>query len=199
VHAAEQQRPDVASAREHWKTELQQGLDPQKLVFIDETGTTTNMARQRGRCRRGARLIGRVPHGHWKTTTLVAGLRVDAVTAPFVIDHAMNGEIFGTYVERCLVPTLAPGDIVIMDNLPAHKVAGVRQAIGAAGAALLYLPPYSPDLNPIEQFFAKLKALLRKAAERTIEGLWAAIGRLLDGVSADECSRYLASAGYGSI
>jgi len=189
----------VASARQEWKTELQPRLDPQKLVFIDETGTATNMARQRGRCRRGARLIGRVPHGHWKTTTLVAGLRVDAVAAPFVVDQAMSGQIFRTYVERCLVPTLAPGDIVIMDNLPAHKVSGVRQAIEAAGAVLLYLPPYSPDLNPIEQLFAKLKALLRKAAERTIEALWATIGRLLDDLPADECSRYLAHAGYGSI
>ena len=189
----------MASARQEWKTELQPRLDPQKLVFIDETGTATNMARQRGRCRRGARLIGRVPHGHWKTTTLVAGLRVDAVAAPFVVDQAMSGQIFRTYVERCLVPTLAPGDIVIMDNLPAHKVSGVRQAIEAAGAVLLYLPPYSPDLNPIEQLFAKLKALLRKAAERTIEALWATIGRLLDDLPADECSRYLAHAGYGSI
>ena len=189
----------MASARYHWKTALQQKLDPKKLVFIDETGTAANMARVRGRCRRGARLIGRVPHGHWKTTTLVAGLRIDTVTAPFVIDRAMNGRIFRTYVERCLVPTLAPGDIVIMDNLAAHKVAGVRQAIEAAGAVLLYLPPYSPDLNPIEQLFAKLKALLRKAAERTIQALWAAIGRLLDDLPADECSHYLAHAGYGSI
>ena len=189
----------MASARQLWKTERQRQLDPKKLVFIDETGTTTNMARQRGRCRRGARLIGRVPYGHWKTTTLVAGLRIDAVTAPFVIDRAMNGRIFRTYVERCLVPTLAPGDVVIMDNLRAHKVAGVREAIEAAGATLLYLPPYSPDLNPIEQFFAKLKAHLRKAAERTVEALWTAIGRLLDGLAADECSRYLGHAGYRSI
>ncbi len=163
-------------------------------MFIDETGTATNMARRHGRCRRGSRLIGRVPHGHWKTTTFVAGLRVDAVTAPFVIDRAMNGEIFRTYIERCLVPTLTPGDIVIMDNLPAHKVAGVREAIAAIGAVLLYLPPYSPDFNPIEMLFAKLKALLRKAAERTIASLWDAIGRLLDDFSADECSRYLTHA-----
>jgi transposase len=131
----------VAAARQDWKNALQPQLDPKKLVFIDETGTTTNMARQPGRCRRGARLIGRVPHRHWKTTTFVAGLRVDAVTAPFVIDQAMNGTIFRCYIERCLVPTLAPGDIVIMDNLPAHKVAGIRHAIAAAGAVLLFLPP----------------------------------------------------------
>jgi transposase len=199
VHAAEQERADVAAARRLWKSVLQPQFEPEKLVFLDETGTATNMARSRGRCRRGARLVGRVPHGHWKTTTFVAGLRVDAITAPFVIDRAMNGPIFRTYVERCLVPTLKPGDIVIMDNLQAHKVAGVRQAIEAAGAVLLYLPPYSPDLNPIEQLFAKLKALLRKAAERTIASLWAAIGRLLDDFSAQECSRYLAHAGYRSI
>jgi transposase len=140
-----------------------------------------------------------VPHGHWKTTTFVAGLCVDAVTAPFVIDRAMNGEILRTYVERRLVPTLSSGDIVIMDNLPAHKVAGVRAAIEAAGALLLYLPPYSPDFNSIEMLFAKLKALLRRAAERTVASLWDAIGGLLDNFSADECSHYLVHAGYGSI
>ena len=188
----------MAAARLVWKN-LQPWLDPRHLVFLDETGTATNMARRRGRCRRGSRLIGRLPHGHWKTTTFVAGLRVDGVTSPFVIDRAMNGEIFRTYVERCLVPALSPGDIVIMDNLPAHKVAGVRDAIAAAGAMLLYLPPYSPDFNPIEMLFAKLKTLLRKAAERTIASLWATIGRLLDEFSADECARYLAHAGYGSI
>ena len=188
----------MAAARLVWKN-LQPWLDPRHLVFLDETGTATNMARRRGRCRRGSRLIGRLPHGHWKTTTFVAGLRVDGVTAPFVIDRAMNGEIFRTYVERCLVPALSPGDIVIMDNLPAHKVAGVRDAIAAAGAMLLYLPPYSPDFNPIEMLFAKLKTLLRKAAERTIASLWATIGRLLDEFSADECARYLAHAGYGSV
>jgi len=199
VHAAEQERADIAAARQRWKAELQPHFDPKKLVFIDATGTSTNMARQRGRCRRGARLIGRVPHGHWKVTTFVAGLRSDAVTAPFVIDRPMNGTIFRAYVERCLAPTLAPGDIVVMDNLAAHKVSGVRDAIETAGARVLYLPPYSPDLNPIEQVFAKLKALLRKAAQRTIPALWTAIGYLLDSFPADECSRYLAHADYGPI
>lgn len=200
MRAAEQERADVAAARLVWQS-LQPRLDPRRLVFIDETGTATNMARLRGRCRRGSRLIGRVPHGigNWKTTTFVAGLRVDAVTAPFVIDRAMNGEIFRAYVKRCLVPTLSSGDIVIMDDLPAHKVAGVRDAIEAAGAILLYLPPYSPDFNPIEMLFAKVKALLRRAAERTIASLWDAIGHLLDDFSADECSRYLAHSGYGSV
>jgi transposase len=198
LHASEQERADVAQARQRW-TEDQPSLDPARLVFIDETGTSTNMTRLRGRARRGARLVGRVPHGHWKITTFVAGLRCDAVTAPFVIDRPMNGPIFRTYLERCLIPTLTPGDIVIMDNLSSHKVAGVREAIERAGARLVYLPPYSPDLNPIELLFAKLKALLRKAAERSIEALWATIGRLLDAFSPAECANYLRHAGYASI
>ncbi len=187
----------MAEARQRWR-EDQPSLDPARLVFIDETGTSTNMTRLRGRARRGARVVGRVPHGHWKITTFVAGLRCDAVTAPFVIDRPMNGPIFRTYLKRCLIPTLTPGDIVIMDNLSSHKVAGVREAIEAAGARLVYLPPYSPDLNPIEQLFAKLKALLRKAAERSIEALWATIGRLLDAFSPQECANYLRHAGYAS-
>jgi transposase len=197
LHASEQERADVAEARQRWR-EDQPSLDPARLVFIDETGTSTNMTRLRGRARRGARLVGRVPHGHWKITTFVAGLRCDAVTAPFVIDRPMNGPIFRTYLERCLIPTLTPGDIVIMDNLSSHKVAGVREAIEAAGARLVYLPPYSPDLNPIEQLFAKLKALLRKAAERSIDALWATIGKLLDAFSPQECANYLRHSGYAS-
>ena len=167
VHASEQKRPDVAAARADWKA-AQTSLDPERLVFIDETGTTTKMGRRRGRCPRGERLMGHPPYGHWKTTTFVAGLRNGAITAPFVIDRPMNGEIFLAYVQQGLAPTLKAGDAVIMDNLPAHKVAGVREAIEATGARLLYLPPYSPDLNPIEMAFAKLKALLRKAAMRAI-------------------------------
>jgi transposase len=160
-------RPDVAMARSVWKA--RQGLlDPARLVFIDETGSSTNMARLRGRCRRGQRLIGKVPHCHWKITTFVAALRHDAITAPFVIDEPMTGEIFRVNLERCLVPTLKPGDIVVMDNLAAHKNDEVRSIIEAAGAQLCYLPPYSPDLNPIELAFAKLKAHLRKTAERSI-------------------------------
>ena len=141
-------------------------LDPARLVFIDETATSTNMVRLRGRCPRGERLVASVPHGHWKTITFVAGLRHDGIVAPFVIDGAMNGPIFLAYIEQCLAPTLGRRDIVIMDNLPAHKVAGVIEAIEALGASVLYLPSYSPDLNPIEQFFSKLKALLRQAAEQ---------------------------------
>ncbi len=173
-------------------------MDPETLVFIDETGTTTNMGRLRGRCPRGERLLGHLPHGHWKTTTFVAGLRNGAITAPFVIDKPMNGEIFLAYVEQGLAPTLKAGDTVIMDNLPAHKVAGVRGAIEATGARLLYLPPYSPDLNPIEMAFAKLKALLRKAAMRTIPLLWDKIGELLSAFSPQECQHYFRHVGYGS-
>ena len=179
MRAAEQDRPDVAAARVEW-AEGQPGLDSEHLVFIDETGTSTNMARLRGRAPRGERLVGKVPHGHWKTTTFVAALRSTALTAPCVIDGPMNGNAFLAYVEQILAPSLAAGDIVVMDNLSAHKVPGVREAIEGAGARLLYLPPYSPDFNPIEQLFAKLKALLRKAAERSLDGLWRRVGELLD-------------------
>ncbi len=154
-------------------------MTPERLVFIDETGAATNMARRYGRCPRGQRLVTSVPWGHWKTTTFVAALRVDQVTAPCVFDGPIDGASFRAYVEQCLVPTLRPGDIVVMDNLASHKVGGIKQAIEAAGAKLRYLPPYSPDLNPIEQFFAKLKALLRKAAARTLDALIAAIADAL--------------------
>lgn len=185
----------MAAARVLWK-ERQGQLDPARLVFIDETGTSTSMARLRGRCPRGERLIGKVPHGHWKITTFVAALRNNAITAPFVIDEPMNSEIFAVYLERCLVPSLRPGDIVVMDNLPAHKNDNVRRIIEAAGATLLYLPPYSPDLNPIEMAFAKLKAYLRKAAERSIPALWDSIGSVLNLFTPDECANYFAHAGY---
>ena len=166
-------------------------------MFIDETWATTNMARRHGRARRGQRLVAAVPHGHWKTTTFLAALRHDGLTAPCVFDGAINGERFCAWVEQALAPTLAQGDLVIMDNLGAHKVQGVREAIEGRGAQLLYLPPYSPDLNPIEQVFAKLKALLRTAATRTVDALWHAIGQALDAFSPTECARYLAHAGYG--
>ena len=187
----------MARARASWRA-AQPALDPQKLVFIDETGTATDMAPLRGRCRRGERLIGRVPHGHWKTTTFVAGLRREEITAPFVVDRPMNGVIFKAYVKQVLAPTLTPGDVVIMDNLASHKVDGIRQAIEGAGAALVYLPPYSPDLNPIEQAFAKLKTLLRRAAPRSIETLWAKIGELLAAFTPQDCRNFFANAGYAS-
>jgi transposase len=187
----------VAAARVAWRDD-QPKLDPDRLVFLDETGTSTNMARLRGRAPRGERLIAKVPHGHWKTTTFVAALRSTALTAPCVIDGPMNGETFLAYVEQVLAPTLSPGETVVLDNLSAHKVAGVREAIEATGAQLLYLPPYSPDLNPIEQLFAKLKALLRKAAERSIDGLWNRIASLLSAFTPEECANYLRNAGYAS-
>jgi transposase len=197
LHAAEQDRPDVKAAREAWR-ENQASLDPAHLVFIDETGTATNMTRLRGRSVEGQRLVGKTPHGHRKTTTFVAALRNDGLTAPLVIDGAMNGETFVQYVEQFLVPKLTPKDIVVMDNLSVHKVAGVKKAIESAGASVLYLPPYSPDLNPIEMVFSKLKALLRKASERTVGKLWDRIGELLATFSRQECQNYLAHQGYGS-
>ena len=154
------------------------------------------MARRYGRAPRGQRLTMSVPYGHWKTTTFVAGLRHDRIDAPCVIDGPMNGELFLAYVEQFLAPTLMPGDIVVMDNLPAHKVKGIAEAITARGAELRYLPPYSPDLNPIEQMFAKLKALLRKAAARSVDKLWDTIGLLLDAFSPAECRNYLRNSGY---
>lgn len=165
-------------------------------MFIDETWATTAMARRYGRAQRGARLVAAVPHGHWKTTTFLAALRHDGLAAPCVFDGAINGERFRAWVEQALAPTLQPGDVVVMDNLPAHKVKGVREAIAATGARLLYLPPYSPDFNPIEQAFAKLKALLRTAARRTVDTLWDAIGQALDAFTPTECAHYLAHAGY---
>jgi transposase len=171
-------------------------LDPARLVFIDETAATTKMVRLRGRCPRGTRLIGQAPHGHWKTITFVAGLRNNGMVAPFVVDGPMNGPTFITYVEQCLAPTLDRRDVVIMDNLAAHKVAGVRDAIEAVGATLRYLPQYSPDFNPIEQSFSKLKAHLRKAAKRTVAGLCRKIGAIVTSMSAPECANYFEHAGY---
>jgi len=166
------------------------------LVFIDETWAKTNMARTHGRPPRGERLRIGVPHGHWKTTTCVAGLTLRGMIAPFVLSGPINRAAFEIYIEKVLVPELRPGDIVIMDNLSSHKGPRTRTMIEAAGARLLFLPPYSPDFNPIENAFAKLKALLRKAAERTVEGLWSAIGRSVETFTPSECENYFAAAGY---
>ena len=176
--------------------ESQPDLDPTRLVFIDETGATTKMARLRGRSKRGERCRAAVPHGHWKTTTFTAALRFDSLSAPMVLDGPMNGAAFKAYVEQMLAPTLKPGDIVIMDNLPSHRVSGVREAIEAAGATRLFLPPYSPDFNPIEQLFAKLKAWLRKVAARSKDALWQAISEALDIFTPDECTNYFRNSGY---
>ena len=194
IQAAEQDRPEVAERRAHWQVQ-QAGLDPDRLVFIDETWAKTNMTRPRGRSLCGTRLVDKSPHGHWKTTTFVAALRISGLTAPLVLDGAINGNSFLAYVRQALVPTLRVGDVVVMDNLSSHKRAGVREAIEVAGAQLLYLPPYSPDFNPIELAFSKFKWLLRTAAERTVEALWNTCGELLDRFTEHECRNYFRHCG----
>jgi transposase len=184
--------------REDW-FDGQLDLDPERLVFLDETWASTNMARLRGRAPKGERLRASIPHGHWKTTTFIGGLRLTGMVAPMVLDGPINGVWFQAYNDQVLVPALSPGDVVIMDNLGSHKRPGVRAAIEAAGARLLYLPPYSPDFNPIENAFSKLKALLRKAAERTVEGLWSTIGELLKAFTPQECANFFAAAGYDPV
>ncbi|WP_172643964.1 IS630 family transposase [Rhizobium ruizarguesonis] len=195
AHALEQDRSDVLKRRRVW-FDGQLDLDPEKLIFIDETGLSTKMARLRGRAIRGERCRAGVPHGHWKTTTFTGALRLTGMTAPFVYDGAMNGNVFLAYVEQVLVPTLEIGNVVIMDNLPAHKTAGVRDAIERAGAKLMFLPPYSPDFNPIENAFSKLKAMLRARAERKIDALWDAVGALIPRFTPEECANYFRAAGY---
>jgi transposase len=197
LRAAEQDRPDIASKRQRWRV-WQRFMDPEHFVCLDETGTATHMVRRYGRSPSGARLVAAAPQGHWKTTTFIAGLRQSGIVAPLVLDGPMTGPAFRAYVEQFLAPALNSDDVVVLDNLAAHKVDGVRQAIAAAGASILYLPPYSPDLNPIEQLFAKLKALLRKAAARTKDALWQAIGHILAALPATECVNYLHHCGYGS-
>jgi transposase len=197
VVASEQRRGDVAAAREQWQA-WQKNCDLSKRVFLDETSTSTDMIRRYGRAPGGARCQDSAPAGHWQTLTFIAGLRMDQLTAPWCLNQAMTGDTFKEYCRSQLGPTLRPGDIVICDNLPAHKVAEVKELIEARGATLKYLPPYSPDLNPIEQVFAKLKALLRKAAERTYDKLWLAIGQIMDQFHPDECRHYFNNSGYVS-
>jgi transposase len=197
VHASEQDRRDVARKRERWRSH-QHKIEPSRLVFIDETAAKTNMTRTCGRWAKGQRLVAKVPHGRWSTLTFIAALRFDRIDAPMVLDRPMNGLWFRTWIEQMLVPTLSKGDVVVLDNLASHKSKAVRQAVRKAGAHLIFLPPYSPDLNPIELVFAKLKALLRRADERTKENVWKRIGRLLDRFSPSECSNYLRHAGYAS-
>ncbi len=193
--AGERDRPDVAHRRAQW-TKYQDRIEPERLVFIDETWTKTNMAPRRGWAPCGQRLTAKVPHGHWQTTTFLAALRHDRIEAPWLLDGPIDGKSFAIYVEKVLVPTLRPGDIVVMDNLGSHKGKAVRRLIRAAGAKLFFLPKYSPDLNPIEQVFAKLKHLLRKAAARTVETVCAAIAELLGAFTPQECANYLTNAGY---
>jgi len=197
--ASEQDRPGIKAARAEWTTPRQphMRLEPHRLIFIDATGTTTKMTRLRGRCLRGQRLRSKAPFGPWMTQTFIAGLRRDRLTAPFVVNAPMDRRIFETYVERELTPTREKGDVVIMDNLPAHKSKAAEKAIKARGAWVLFLPPYSPDLNPIEMAFAKLKAHLRASAARTIDTLWQEIGHICDLFAPEESQNYFTAAGYG--
>jgi transposase len=198
LRAAERKRADVARARRRWIRE--QGLlDPARLVFIDETAVTTNMVRRNGWSPRGERLIGDVPMGHWKTLTFIAGLRPTGIVAPMVINGAMNGDAFLAYIEQCLLATLKRRDIVVIDNVSFHKVAGVEEMIRARGASLRFLPQYSPEFNPIELVFHPLKAGLRKAAERTTEGLQRCVGSFIRALDPAECMRYFRHSGYGPL
>ena len=197
IQAAEQDRPDVKEKRRLWR-ERMPGLDPKKLVFIDETGANTKMTRRYGRAPVGQRVVGRVPHGHWKTTTFVAALRSDGLVAPMVINGAMNGDLFVAYAEQVLVPTLRAGDVVVMDNLASHKRVAAVRAITAAGCTVVYLPPYSPDYNPIELAFAKVKARLRAAELRTIDKVENFFGTVHDAFTTDECRNYIRHAGYAA-
>ena len=193
--ASEQDRPDVVQQRVQWHAS-QPAIDPNRVVFIDETWAKTNMTRRHGRSLRGTRLLEKTPCGRWQTTTFLGALRATGFVAPLTVEGAINGDIFRAWVEQHLVPTLAPGDLVVMDNLSSHKVAGIKQAIHAAGAEVRYLPPYSPDLNPIELAFSKLKKLLRDGAERTTEKLIKLCGTILDFFSEHECRGYFKHCGY---
>lgn len=188
----------MAAQRQAWRA-AQPEFDPERLIFIDETGASTKMARLYGRSRRGSRCRASIPHGHWKTITFVGGLTIGGMTAPMMLDGAMDGPAFLAWVEQMLAPALTPGKIVVMDNLPAHKPEVVREAIEARGATLRYLPPYSPDLNPIEMAYSKLKAILKKAAARTIDELQGAIADALPRFTAQDCRNYFADAGYGAV
>jgi len=195
IYASEQDRVDVAVARAIWQA-AQAGFDFKSLVFVDETGTTTSMARTHGWGHKGKPLLGKAPHGHWMTSTFVAGLQHDGILAPMLIDTPMTGDIFRQWLVECLIPEMAPGSIVVADNLPAHKVAGIRECLEDAGMGLLYLPSYSPDFNPIEQVFAKLKKLLRRSAPRSFDAICNALATILEKFKPDECANYLRHAGY---
>ena len=195
LNAAEQERPDVQEKRREWIAG-QANLDPEKLVFIDETWLKTNMTRSRGRALKGKRLVEYVPFGHWKTTTFVAALRQTGLIAPMVMDGPMNRDAFDAYIEQNLIPTLKPGDFVVMDNLPSHKSEKARKALEAVGCQLLFLPPYSPDMNPIEHAFSKFKGEVKKAKERTVEGLWKLCGKIVELFDPVTCKNYISHAGY---
>ena len=196
MRASEQERPDVVAGRQFWR-ERTAGIDPRRFVFVDETGAKTNMARLRGRCEGGKRLPAGAPHGHWCSTTLIGSVRLDGSTESMVIESATDREVFTAYVREILVPALKPGDIVVMDNLSSHKIPAIAEIIQAARAEVWYLPPYSPDFNPIEQMWSKIKAYLRKAAARTSQALLHAIGDALNRVSASDACGWIQNCGYG--
>ena len=196
IRATEQSRPDVAQRRQQWRDEVLPGLDGGRVVFLDETAAKTNLTRSHGYAPRGQRLEGQAPYRRGQTTTFLGARRASGFLAPRVVDGAMTSELFVASVERVLIPELQPGDVVVMDNLSCHTQLTVRGLIEAAGGSVLYLPAYSPDLNPIERAFSKRKRLLRKAAARTVEALWDTIGRLLDRFGPEECANYIRHAGY---
>jgi len=198
MRASEQERPDIKAAREAWQRD-QKEWDARKLIFLDETGLNTKMGRLYGRSPVGERCFASLPHGHWSTASFIAALRHDRISAPMLLDGPMNGEAFLAYIEQVLCPELTSGDMVICDNLSVHKVKGVREAIERCGATLRYLPPYSPDLNPIEMAFSKLKAGLRQAAQRTLEGVQSATATVLDSFTPDHCRNFFNHANYGRI
>jgi transposase len=185
----------VAAGRSAWKQE-QPRIDSRRLIFIDETWAKTNMTRLYGRAPVGQRLIDKTPHGHWKTTTLIAALGLEGIRCSTLVDGAIDGDVFEAFVAQVLVPELRPGDVVVLDNLSSHKRARTRQLIEAAGATLLFLPPYSPDLNPIEMIFAKVKQLLRSLACRTVEALWGAMQSVLDQVRSRDAANCFGHCGY---
>lgn len=195
IHAAEQDRPDVAQRRSAWRVE-QLSMDPQKVVFIDETWAKTNMTRLRGRARRGHRLTAKIPYGHWKTTTLIGALDYAGIRCSMTVDGAINADIFEAFLEQVLLPTLRVGEVVVMDNLSSHKSCRVRELIESVGAELLYLPPYSPDLNPIELAFSKIKQRLRTQAYRTVDSLWKCMQEVLDTISQKDAVNFLKHCGY---
>lgn len=197
LHATERDTEENRERRREF-VKIVGRIDLNRLIFLDESGITTTMTRLYGRAPAGQRVVEATPQSHWNVVTLIGGLRLSGMVAPMTVEAATDGDVFLAYVEHFLCPVLRPGDVVVMDNLSAHKVNGVRDLIEAVGAQLLYLPPYSPDLNPIEKFFSKLKTMLRKTAPRATEDLWKEIGSLLDTLTASECTNYFASSGYVS-
>jgi transposase len=198
MHASERDRPDVMSRRRDWEQSLP-GVDVEKLIFLDESAVNTAMARECGRCPRGLRLVDSAPAGLWQTSTLVAAIRLGGVVAPMIFNGPINGESFAGYIESSLVAELEPGDIVVMDNLPVHKSRRVADAIESAGCMLVFLPPYSPDLSPIENMWSKVKAILRKAGARTFEAVVNAAGDALHAITLEDCDGYFGHCGYDAL